>query len=256
MSEQTVAGVDWAGGQWLAVVFVDRTYSNCIVAEEFQTLWNSHDLDRVVVDVPIGLPDDQKMDTYRYELDSLARAVTGFPSSVFAVPSRDAARIAYERGDLEAAASQNQADLGKGLTPPSYGILSGIGEVDALLCNDDQARDAIIEAHPEVCFRGLYGEPLSHKKQTAAGVGERLEALQEHLDNPADLLAEVAQDQTGQSGNIKIDDVLDAIALGVTAWFPTEELFFLPEEPASDSEGLPMRMAYWAANSRLSPDQQ
>lgn len=113
----------------------------------------------------------------------------------------------------------------------------------------------MIESYPEVCFRGLLDQQLSHKKKTAAGVGERLEALGCHLETPGEVMTKVTQDLTGKSRVVMIDDVLDAIALGVTAWWGQKELFYLPENDRAkletDNQELPMGMAYWAEESPL-----
>ena len=98
MSSRLVAGIDWAGGQWLAVIFEDRSYEACLLEEDFAALLENedyHPIDSVVVDVPIGLPDNEETRAQRDELDSLARSVAGRPSSVFPVPSRGASKKAY-----------------------------------------------------------------------------------------------------------------------------------------------------------------
>lgn len=95
MPARSVAGVDWAGGQWLGVTFQNRSYDGCILASDFEDLWD-RELDLILVDVPIGLPEDSETMRDRQRVDSRARSVTGRPSSVFPVPSRGAAKKAYE----------------------------------------------------------------------------------------------------------------------------------------------------------------
>lgn len=146
---------------------------------------------------------------------------------------------------------RNESDIGKGLNWQSYHIVSGIGEVDALLRESEQAKEALVESHPEVCFQALLGRQLQHSKDTAAGVGERLKALGSRINEPGALLEEVTTDLIGESEDVEIDDVLDALCLGVTAWNTKDELRYLPRDWESDSEGLPMRMAYWAEKPLL-----
>lgn len=141
-------------------------------------------------------------------------------------------------------ARQNEADIGKGLNRQSYFIASGIGEVDALLRDSDEAREIVVESHPEVCFRGLSGQKLQHSKVSAAGVGERLDALCTEVEGPGTLVQEITRDLVGESEGVEIDDVLDALALGVVAWRPRDEISFLPEDWPTDSKDLPMRFAY------------
>jgi len=153
MTSRFVAGVDWAGGQWLAVTFRDSSYEGCIVEEEFTKLWQAlRKVDLMIVDVPIGLPEDEETLKHREELDSLARKVTGGPSSVFPAPLREAASKAYAGQEYEEVAEQDKKDIGKGLTKQSYHIAAGVGVVDELIQENQQDRDKIVESHPEVCF--------------------------------------------------------------------------------------------------------
>ena len=254
MSSNTVAGVDWAGGEWLAVVFEGQSYEDCRLEEDLETIleWENWSFDLVLADVPIGLPDDEETLEKRDRLDSAARSVIFSPSSVFPVPSRTAARAAYQGEDYETVAEKNEQEVSKGLTIQSYHIAAGIGEVDELLRDRETARDIVVESHPEVCFGGLLGRELEHSKDTAAGVGERLEALGTLLNDPCQALEDITGTLVGNSDEVSIDDVLDALVLGVTATQQGSENFRYisgsDEEGDNwhvDSEGLPMRIAYW-----------
>lgn len=250
MTQQIVAGVDWAGGKWLAVIFSDGSYTECILKTGFEELWEcTPKLDRMLIDVPIGLPDDEKTLVDREELDSRARSVTGRPSSVFPVPSRSACKQAKDDAEYETVAHENQNEIDKGLTKQSYHIAAGIGEVDEFLRANDSVSEVVIESHPEVCFRGLLGRQLQHSKDTAAGVGERLEALDKHVDAPGTVLEAICRDLTGESNGVEVDDAIDALGLAVTAWRSLEEVRYLPAVRNSDSENLPMQMAYWSENA-------
>jgi predicted RNase H-like nuclease len=55
----------------------------------------------------------------------------------------------------------------QGLTWQSYYIAAGIGEIDDFLKDNETAKEAIIESHPEFCFRGLFGHQLSYSKKSA-----------------------------------------------------------------------------------------
>lgn len=250
MERRTVAGVDWAGGTWLAIVFDGGSYSDCVVEGDFWRFWEQHrPLDHVFIDVPIGLPEDDETVIERETVDSLARSITGRPSSVFPVPSRTVATEVYENGaQYDEAAKQNESDIGKGLSSQSYHITDGIGEIDAILRGDEQLKGVILESHPEVCFRGFLGRELQHSKKTAAGVGERLEALGELVDEPGALLRRVTDDLASTPGadGVEVDDVLDALALGIAAHEAAGDPRTLPENPETDRARLPMQMAYWA----------
>lgn len=247
MAQNIVAGVDWAGGEWLAVIFKAGAYTDYILSEGFEELWeHTPNHDQMFTDVPIGLPDDDESLSTREELDSLARSVTGRPSSVFPAPSRGACKLANEGAEYGKVAAKNEEELEKGLNKQSYYIASGIGEVDAFLRSNDTVSESVIESHPEVCFRGLLGRQLQHSKNTAAGTGERLKALGIHLDAPGTVLEEISGDLIGETGDVQINDVIDALGLAVAAWMSLQNPRYLPKNWSRDSEEFPMRMAYWS----------
>jgi predicted RNase H-like nuclease len=253
MADDTVAGVDWAGGAWLAVVFDGGDGPTPRLVGDLETLWTERSFDRVLVDVPIGLPDDAETLAKREAVDSAARSAAGRPSSVFPVPSRSACEAARDGADYETADERNRADLDKGLSRQSYYIAPAVGEVDAFLRRDAAARERVAEAHPEVCFRGLNGRRLEHSKTTAPGVGERLRALDGHLDDPDAALARVCRGLVdravdgGDEAEPTVDDAVDALGLAAIARRPADELRYLPGDAEyRDAEGIPMRMAYWS----------
>ena len=247
MTQQSVAGVDWAGGEWIAVIFADGSYSECILEYDFGSLWDEvPELDHMLIDVPIGLPSDQETLADRDALNSLARSVTGRSSSVFPVPSRKACKQAYNGKPYETVAATNRDIIEKGLSKQSYQIASAIAEVDAFLQDNDLLSETVVESHPEVCFRGLLGEQLRHSKQTAAGVGERFEALDGHLDTPGTVFQTICRELSGKSTDATADDVIDALGLAVTAWRTRDDPKYLPQDPEYDAEGLPMQMVYWS----------
>lgn len=240
-------GVDWAGGQWLGVSIENGSYADYHFGETFTRLWDTlEDPDCALIDIPIGLPEDAETLAARETVDSRVRSVTGKPSSVFPVPSRKAARMAFEGGSYEAVAEQNEADLAKGMNRQTFHISSGIGDVDSFLEDFETARDKIVESHPELCFRGLLGRELGYSKQSAAGIGERLTALEKLVDNPEGIVSSVTRELGGESKAVEMDDVIDAIGLGVLADRRGDELLFLPAGWERDRANLPMRMAYWA----------
>ncbi|GAB7020300.1 hypothetical protein JCM18750_31610 [Halostagnicola bangensis] len=54
----------------------------------------------------------------------------------------------------------------------------------------------------------------------------------------------IAGELQGSVYKIGIDDVLDAIALSLTACAPHDEFQRLPSDPPEDTRGLPMQMVY------------
>ncbi|RLM63840.1 DUF429 domain-containing protein [Halorubrum sp. Atlit-8R] len=253
MPTDTVAGVDWAGGAWLAVVIDGDGEPDARLERDLEALW-ADGVDRILVDVPIGLPDDAETLAAREAVDAAARSASGRPSSVFPVPSRGACEAAMDGADYETVSERNRRDLDKGLSRQSYHIAPAVGEVDAFLRGDEAAREAVMEAHPEVCFRGLAGRSLDHSKTGAPGVGERLDALAAHLDEPGAALGDICRGladdapDLAEAADATVDDAVDALALAVVARRPADELRFLPSDADyRDAEGIPMRMAYWSA---------
>ena len=254
MPTDTVAGVDWAGGAWIAVVFDGDDRLEARLESDLEALWAERDFDRILVDVPIGLPDDPETLANREAVDSAARSAAERPSSVFPVPSRGACELARDGADYDAVSERNRVDLDKGLSRQSYHIAPAVGEVDAFLREDEAAREAVMEAHPEVCFRGLNGRRLDRSKTTAPGVGERLNALDDHLDDPGAALGRICRGLAGDGSDAAaaadptVDDAVDALGLAVVARRPRDELRFLPGDATHrDAAGIPMRMAYWSA---------
>ena len=258
MATETVAGVDWAGGAWIAVVIEGDGDPQCRLEADLEALWNDG-VDRILVDVPIGLPDDPETLADREVVDSAARSAAERPSSVFPVPSRGACELARKGADYEAVSERNKADLDKGLSRQSYYIAPAVGAVDSFLREDETARERVMEAHPEVCFRGLNGARLDRSKTTAPGVGERLAALDGHLEDPGGALGRIcralvnAEPGTGDaadeaaSADLTVDDAVDALGLAVVARCAVDDLRFLPGDATyRDREGIPMRMAYWS----------
>jgi predicted RNase H-like nuclease len=211
------------------------------------------DAERIVVDVPIGLPGPAErppIDADRdwpatREADALARDAVGpRSSSVFPAPSRpvvEAIRAVDDAPDWATLNTINERAIGKGLPQQSANIAPGVADVDALL--DDAGTDAVVEGHPEVAFRAFRGAPLEHSKHAARGVRERIAALrtvEEHADDDW----QRAVDDLDPASSVGLDDLLDAIALALTAAAGNDAWRTLPPDPDRDAVGRPMRVAY------------
>ncbi len=258
------AGVDWAGDGWLCVEFRDGEYATTTVTETFAELWNTFDRrpDTLFVDIPIGLFDVSDAETGERgrECDRLARAaLESRRSSVFTPPARQAAYDAADGRPHGAVSERNRAIVGKGLSIQAYHIAPGIVEVDRFLRVEDVAEgdhrlEIVAEAHPEVCFAALTGEPLEYSKMTAAGVGERLTVLESVCDEPATTLKQVCASVRESAADceiegVTVDDALDAIVLAAAASAPDTDRHSLPANPPTDSHGLPMQICYRASES-------
>lgn len=233
-------GVDWSPDGWVAVAFGRQAFVGAAVYEEVGDLWYAYEerARRICIDVPIGLVEEG--DPTR-EAERLARQVLGpRKSSVFTPPVREATR----KRRYPAAKRTMERLTGTGLSKQAFAISPGIAAVDELLQEVPESRDVLVESHPEVCFRAFAGEPLEYSKKTAGGYAERMRALAEFDHDAPPTVQSVAEAVAGR--DVRVDDVLDALALGYTARPAPAELRSLPPDPPTDATGLPMRMCYRA----------
>ena len=158
-------GLDACRGKWLGVALDDSGFVGAHIHVDAAALV-SHwpDVVAVGVDIPIGLPEKPLR-----EADRAAREFVGarrssvfptFPVEVLTSPTYDDAKR------LSSANGWPMPSL------QSYGMRHRILEIDMLARTDER----IIEVHPEVSFRELFGHPLAAKR-TVAGVSERRSAL-------------------------------------------------------------------------------
>lgn len=189
----TIVGVDACKDGWVVIELIDGRFA---AASVVPTLADLPEADVVAVDIPIGFATD---DVRR--ADRAAREFVGpRRASVFDVPPR----AVWEAPTFAAANALCRELAGRGLSAQSYGLRRKVLEANA-----ERGR-ALHEAHPEVSFRELAGEPLLHGKRTWAGQRRRLELLCDAgIELPALFLSPV--------DSMPVDDVLDAAAVAWTA---------------------------------------
>ncbi len=135
------AGVDGCRGGWVAVTIEGR-------ARRFDVLRGFAEIerlqaDRVLVDMPIGLPDSG----YRV-IDLAARAMLGLARSRVFLGAR---RPLLAFADYDAANRWGKDMDGKGLSRQLWNILPKIAEIDRFITAARQAW--LLEAHPELAFQ-------------------------------------------------------------------------------------------------------
>lgn len=234
-------GVDGCRAGWFAVWAPHSSFPlKWAVYDSIFSLWEEHSTAAgILIDIPIGLPDRR----YKFrECDRRARKIlgTGLGSRVFPAPTREATRA----GSYTEACAANLDAVGRKLSRQTYNICGKIAEVDHLLCGHTAPRAVICESHPELCFAcRLNGcEPLRSSKKSAEGLTERLELLSAALPS-----AEATYEQVLKATrriDVARDDILDALALLVSALSAERAFQVIPEPPPEDSSGLPMRMVY------------
>lgn len=223
-------GVDWAGGRWLCLEYQPsytaprpETYDS--VEELWEAYDDGHDIDRLCIDIPIGLPTGP----HERGVDKQCRSHLSRKSTVFRVPVREAldTDTLREANKLSRAATRTEDTDGVGVQPPAYAIRQQILEVNNFIDQCDQnTSDVIYEVHPELCFTALLESPPQYGKKTAHGAAERIEALDTITDNAAVLIGETlraVKNNTEGDFEIGVDDVLDALAAMHTAAAPDDE---------------------------------
>lgn len=245
----TYVGVDWASGCWIAFALDDAgaTDDGWAVGTypAMLNVWHEYrQADWILVDVPVGLPDDGVR-----ECDELARAELGpRGSSVFETPCR----AAVEADSYDEARDLNADALGRGISAQAWGIVPRIREVDVFLAEHEDADGTIRESHPELCFQGLdVAGRIDASKHDAAGLEQRKDVLAAVDPAMASVYDRIEREYVEVdpafarpiSTNAR-DDVLDAMALALTAREADGDFETLPESPPRDADGRRMEIVY------------
>ena len=229
-------GVDACHKGWFAVALDRQGNWNAAIFKTISDFWKSFlNASRILIDIPIGLPDCSKR-----ACDTQTRKILGLrASSVFAVPCREALRAkTYKQ-----ACQINKHSLGVKLSIQTWNISTKIFEVDRLMSHDKNARHRMKESHPELCFWALAGgNPMIYSKKRSQGFLERYSILKNIYPNSRAILHQ-SLDQFLRRDLAK-DDILDAIALAISARLSLQVIKTVPSTPPRDKKGLPMQMVY------------
>ncbi len=151
-------------------------------------------------------------------------------------------RAVFGARDHKHAGDISAGITGKRLTLQTWAIVPKVAETDALLQRSDKARRIVREIHPELCFWGLAGKAMPNPKRTGPGFQERLEVLTQCWPGAKHFVDDVLRGT--RRGNVKRDDVLDAMVAALVAAQPESELRCLPPSPEVDEVGLRMEMVF------------
>lgn len=156
-------------------------------------------------------------------------------STVFAVPTRQAVYEFTKDKQKDA----NLSAIGKGLSEQTIAIIPKMREVDEFLLSNEEYMNVIRESHPEVCFARLNGEVLMTNKSEKEGITDRVQVLSRYLQNLSEEYVRTSAKKLG----CKLDDILDAVCLAVTANLDAQgRTEIIPENPSTDDKGLKMQM--------------
>ena len=229
------AGVDGCRGGWFAVsIGDDESWKTGLFAGLDEMLDFAPGAGTILVDIPIGLPSAAPR-----QCDREARRILGpgRASSVFPVPCRQAVHA----GSYLKACRVNERVLGVGLSRQAWNICPKIARVDALLRKRNDLVGLIRESHPELCLWALAGERAMHfPKRTVQGRLERMTVLEAVFPDAVHVYEHGLT--AYQRYSVARDDIVDALALAVSAWACRGEVRSIPKAREYDKEGLPMEM--------------
>jgi len=230
-----VVGVDGCRSGWLAcrLAIAHASYSFAIYDSFERLLAAEREAAVIAIDIPIGLNDDW---TPR-ACDREARKLLGRQgSSVFPAPPRSLLKEATYAQALE----KSRVCFDCGLSKQIFHIFRKIDEVDSAFRVNRQL--PVFEVHPEICFRQLKGDHLSHSKKTAEGYEERRSLLEQSGVNlPSS--DKWRADLGFHAKQVSRDDVPDAAVAALTARRASQrEPVFMPAGPTHDACGIRMQL--------------
>lgn len=231
-------GIDGCRAGWIAISLDEDNAGYWLLESQSELGDYFEKYDRIFIDVPVGLTEEQ----YTRECDEELRDVLGpnYQSSVFSPPIRPALHA-----PTYAEASMTSFETtGKKVTLQSWNITPNIRAVDQFLQEDEALRDKVFESHPELLFQKLNGgNAILQKKATKKGLRHRLGLLKEKSEFADDFFRDIKEEY--RRNQVDEDDIVDAMALGLYAQYSLDkEMKTLPEEPPTDSTGLPMAIHY------------
>lgn len=229
-------GVDACKKGWFAVALGSKDSWKIGVFNTLDDLWNLwNPLTIIFIDIPIGLPNSG-----RRACDIEARKILGKRgSSVFPAPSRQA----LAAGTYRQACQINQRVTGVKLSVQTWNICTKIREIDKWLRHNPAVRPMVRESHPELCFWALSGgHAMLNPKKTVKGFEERYGVLENNCPQTGRIVYQ-ALDQFRRK-DLARDDILDALALAVSAGRSLESIRTIPPDPPRDEKGFPMEIVY------------
>ncbi len=223
-----LAGVDGYKKRWVAALADEDGATRLELVDSFVNLIERAELELIVIDVPIGLPELGPR-----RCDPLARQVIGpRRNSVFPAPIRP---MLGARTYEEACDRRRQVEA-KGCSKQLFAILPLIGGVDKQM--SPALQDRIREGHPELSFTALGGQPMQAHKAKPEGQTQRRELLQHKFPDMEQAILQFRRPDA-------ITDILDAYVLLWSAQrLVRGEGKTLPPEPEYDTRGLRMEMVY------------
>ena len=224
------AGIDGCKAGWILITFDqgEEAYQILRTDDELKEAFKNYD--RILVDMPIGLEDEN----YHRECDTLLRKELGseYSSSVFTPPIRPALHApTYVEANM---ISYDFTE--KKLSLQAWNITPKIRLIDRLLSEDTALRNRVYESHPELLYQKLNGGMIYQKKNLKKGIKHRLELIKAEENVADEFFREIKEEY--RRNEVGEDDIVDAMILAYYAKKSAESgLKTIPAEPETDSEG-------------------
>lgn len=231
-----LAGIDSCPFGWVVILHDSKNFSFEVVKSIDQLVDLYPDLQRLFIDIPIGL----SCEKFTRTIESKLRKELGNRSSTIFTP---ACRKAIYAPDYDKARDLNKKILGKSISIQSYNISKKIKEIDQFLETKSEALE-VYESHPEICFKYLNNsEVIQTKKSTKEGFEERFNLLKKQHPELEELYSIITK--SFSKSKVKPDDILDAIVLCV-ANLKSESsgLRYFEDEHHKDEKGIFVKVAY------------
>ena len=233
-------GVDGAHKNWCCCI-IDENLANfqIEVFKDINELYtNIPHFDQLFIDIPIGLSSK----SFSRIIDSEVRRFLpkNRKSSVFTPPCREA----LNEQNYKAANLCNKSITGKGISIQSWNLSNRILEIDLFLRTHQNLLFKIHESHPELCFFMLNNQQsLLYSKKQTDGVLERVRIILRYLKvSEIDFIDNIHVES--KIKGIKIDDILDAISLSISAFFWKKNNKRSIFQDNNDACDIPLKIAY------------
>ena len=226
------AGIDGCKAGWMLITFDEGNERYQVLRTRDELLAAFKEFDRIFIDMPIGLEDEE----YTRECDALLRKKLGaeYAPSVFSPPIRPALEA-----PTYAEANMTSFEFnGKKLSLQSWNITPKIKMVDELLRLEEGVKEKVFESHPELLFQTLNGGMIFQKKNLKKGIRHRLELIKDEEPVADDFFRDIKEEF--RRNEVQEGDIVDAMVLAYYAKkSEVEGIKTIPEEVEYDSEGLP-----------------
>ncbi len=217
-------GVDGWRGAWVGALLDGRSV-RWLVLPDAAAVLAVPDVEVIGIDMPIGLSDDGPRACDIEARKELGRA----GSSVFPAPVRPVLRA----DTYDAARSLSLAASGRSLSVQTFGLVPAIRSLDDALGDPPDPR--VHEVHPELAFRAL--DPrVADRKASAAGIGQRVRALETAMD--------VLDALSAAPARLPLVDALDACAAAWSARRLADGRAECVGDASTDARGRPMRIHF------------